>query len=240
MDTQPIHHIAVIPDGNRRLARRRGLPGPQGHVEGMKKFGEVAKETFRLGVRYFTFWAASESNLTKRTKEEVAVLMMLFRDEIVRQLQAKEFDELHVRVRVHGKGLEILGDKKFTDAVRDLEEKSSKYTDKQLTILFGYNGTTEMLEAIQSIASESRIKNQELRITDELIRTHLWTGELPDVDLVIRTGSAGDPHNSAGFMMWLTKESQFYFTDTYFPDFGKKGLAEAFEEYARRERRLGK
>ncbi|MDP3725515.1 MAG: polyprenyl diphosphate synthase [Nanoarchaeota archaeon] len=233
MESIPMHLVA-IPDGNRRWAKERGLPGPEGHVEGMKKFGEVAKEAFRLGVRYFTFWAASESNLTKRTKEEVAVLMMLFRDEIVRQLHAKEFDEFQARVRVYGKGLEILGDKKVTDAVRDLEERSSKYTDKQLTVLFGYNGTTEMLEAIE------QVKSEKLKVTDEILRKHLWTGELPDVDLIIRTGSEGDPHNSAGFMMWLTKDSQFYFTDTCWPDFGKEKLGEALEEYTRRERRLGK
>ena len=233
-------HIAIIPDGNRRWAKERGLPGPQGHVEGMKKFGEIAKEAFRLGVRYFTFWAASESNLTKRTKEEVAVLMLLFRDEIVRQLRAKEFEEYKTRVRVYGKGLEILGDKKFTDAVHNLEEESSKYTEKQLTVLFGYNGTTEMLTAIRGIAEDTRHKIQDTKEPEELLRKHLWTGELPDVDFVIRTGSAGDPHNSAGFMMWLTKESQFYFTDTYFPDFGPEKLQEAIEEYARRERRMGK
>ena len=233
MENIPIH-IAAIPDGNRRWAKERGLPGPQGHVEGMKKFGEIAREAFGLGARYFTFWAASESNLTKRTKEEVAVLMMLFRDEIVRQLQAKEFEDMRARVRVYGKGLDILGDEKVIQAVRDLERESSKYTDKQLTVLFGYNGTTEMLEAIE------QVKSEKLKIADEVLRKHLWTGELPDVDLIIRTGSAGDPHNSAGFMMWLTKESQLYFTDTYWPDFNKEELRKAFEEYAARERRLGK
>ncbi len=232
-------HVAAIPDGNRRWAKERGLPGPQGHVEGMKKFGEVAKEAFRLGVNYFTFWAASESNLKKRTKEEVAILMMLFREEIVRQLHAKEFDEIGVRVRVYGKGLDILGDKKFSKAVRDLESESSKYKDKQLTVLFGYNGTTELLEAIAKLTKDPT-GTQDPREAEGVLRKYLWTGELPDVDLVIRTGSAGDPHNSAGFMMWLTKESQLYFTDMYWPDFGRNELRQAIEEYAQRERRLGK
>ena len=233
-------HIAVIPDGNRRWAKDRGLPGPEGHVEGMKRFGEIAKDALQHGVDYFTFWAASESNLQKRTPVEVKVLMTLFRDEIVRQLEEQEFDEYKARVRVYGKGLEILGDEKVTKAVRDLEERSSKYTDRQITVLFGYNGTTEMLEAMQGIAEEARSKNQELSVTDDVLKKYLWTGELPDVDLIVRTGSAGDPHNSAGFMMWLTAESQFHFTDTLWPDFTKKELTKALEEYSSRERRLGK
>jgi len=226
-------HIAVIPDGNRRWAKKQGLPGHEGHVEGMKRFGDIAREALRLGVDYFTFWAASESNLKKRTPVEVKVLMTLFRDEIIRQLEKQEFDEYKARVRVYGKGLEILGDDKVTQAVRDLEEKSSKYTDRQITVLFGYNGTTEMLEAVQGVSKAGESGDE------KSLRRHLWTGDLPDVDLIIRTGTGNDPHNSAGFMMWLTSESQFYFTDTHWPDFTKDELTRTLEEYSSHERRLG-
>ncbi|MEK7479484.1 MAG: undecaprenyl diphosphate synthase family protein, partial [Patescibacteria group bacterium] len=103
-----------------------------------------------------------------------------------------------------------------------------------------YNGTTEMLEAIRKITEDKGQRTKDITEIENALRKHLWTGELPDVDLIMRTGSTGDPHNSTGFMMWLTRESQFYFTDTYFPDFGKEELQRALEEYARRERRLGK
>ncbi len=234
-------HVAAIPDGNRRWAKKRGLPGTAGHAEGLKRFYDVMDEAFAQGVRYFTLWAASESNLTKRTKIEVDFLMTLFRGEILRHLDSKKFIEKQIRVRVRGKGVEMIGDAKFTEAVRKLEEESSQFTEKNLTILFGYNGTTEILEAIRGISEDTITKKQETNEDlEKVLRKHLWTGELPPVDFVIRTGMEGDPHNSAGFMMWQTAESQLYFTETFWPDFGKEEFKKALEEYGERERRLGK
>lgn len=233
-------HVAAIPDGNRRWAKKRGLPGTAGHAEGLKRFYDVMDEAFRLGIRYFTLWAASESNLTKRTKLEVDFLMTLFRGEILRHLDSKKFVEKEIRVRVRGKGVEMIGDPKLTEAVRKLEEESSRFTERNLTILFGYNGTTEMLAAIRGITEDIGQRTKDVGEIEDALRKHLWTGELPPVDFVIRTGMEGDPHNSAGFMMWQTAESQLYFTETFWPDFGKEEFAKALEEYRERERRLGK
>lgn len=233
-------HVAAIPDGNRRWAKKRGLPGTAGHAEGLKHFYDVMDEAFAQGVRYFTLWAASESNLTKRTKLEVDFLMALFRDEILRHLDSKKFIEKQIRVRVRGKGVEMIGNQKLTEAVRKLEEESSQFADRNLTILFGYNGTTEMLEAIRGVAGDPSTSSGSKDEIEAVLRKHLWTGELPPVDFVIRTGMEGDPHNSAGFMMWQTAESQLYFTETFWPDFGKEEFAKALGEYGERERRLGK
>ena len=227
-------HVAAIPDGNRRWAKKRGLSGTAGHAEGLRRFYDVMEEAFEEGVKYFTLWAASESNLTKRTKVEVKFLMDLFQNEMLRHFSSKKFVEKGIRVRIRGKGVEMIGNEKLIKVVQGLEEESSGFTERNLTILFGYNGTTEMREAI------SKIKNEDLEVTDDNIKKSLWTGELPPVDLVIRTGAEGDPHISAGFMMWQTAESQLYFTEMCWPDFGKKEFKKVLREYGERERRLGK
>jgi len=95
-----------------------------------------------------------------------------------------------------------------------------------------------MLDCIKKISEIS--KKRKIKVNDNLIKENLWTGSLPAVDLIIRTGCQGDPHNSAGFMMWQTAYSQFYFTDTLFPDFSPQEFEKAIKNYLKRERRFGK
>ena len=102
-----------------------------------------------------------------------------------------------------------------------------------------YDGREEMIEAIRKIVKKSKAEPN-IKITPELIKENLFTKDLPLVDFLIRTGVEGDPHNSAGFMMWDTSYSQLYFTETTWPDFKEKKLIEALRDYERRERRLGK
>ena len=116
--------------------------------------------------------------------------------------------------------------------------KATKNHDRIFVNLFlAYNGTDEMLKAVRQIVKESR-KNPKLKITPDLVKKNLFTKDLPPVDYLIRTG--GEPHLSAGFMMWDLVYTQLYFTKTYFPDFGKKELRKAIREYQRRDRRFGK
>jgi len=95
-----------------------------------------------------------------------------------------------------------------------------------------------MMAAIKSIVKEART-DKNMKVTEKVLKEHLWSGSLPSVDLLIRTGIENDPHNSVGFMMWHTANSQYYFTNTMYPDFGKKEFAKAIREYQKRERRLG-
>lgn len=226
-------HIAITPDGNRRWAKERGLKPWEGHREGMRRFVELSEAAFEAGISYFTFWAASEDNLTKRTPLEVKFLLMVIRDELERQLDARRFVELKVRVRVIGRWRALIADKKTHRMVERLEQETAGFTERRLTILFGYDGRREMVEAIKKITAE-----RPKRLDYDTVHKALWTHDLPPVDFAIRTG--GEPHWSAGFMMWLTAYSQFYFTETYFPAFTPKELQKALAEYARRERRFGK
>ncbi len=227
-----LNHIAIIPDGNRRWAKARLLNPWDGHTEGVKRFWEIAESANSLGIKYMTFWAASYGNLTKRTPLEVKFLVSLLRQELSKPELRQKLIKGKIRLRVIGEWKEIINDSDLEKVVTDLEQDTSEFTDSNLTILFGYDGQREMLSTVNSL-----IKNGSEASSDDL-HGHLWTGDLPDVDLVVRTG--GEPHWSAGFLMWQTANSQFYFTDMLWPDFKQLELKKALDEFERRERRLGK
>lgn len=225
------NHIAIIPDGNRRWAKARLLNPWDGHTEGVKRFWEIAESANDQGIKYLTFWAASYGNLTKRSALEVKFLIELLRRELSKPELRQKLINGKIRLRVMGEWQQIINDKKLEEVIHGLEDDTAGFTSSNLTILFGYDGQREMISAANAL-----VKSGEL-VTEESLHSALWTADLPDVDLVIRTG--GEPHWSAGFMMWLTANSQFYFTDMLWPDFKTEELKKAFAEYERRERRLG-
>ncbi len=225
-------HVAIIPDGNRRWAKSQGLEVFLGHEKGADQFWEIGDSLLELGTNFITLWVASIDNLTKRTPLEVKFLVSLIKKHLSNQDTINRFIKGEARVRVIGKWKEILKDAELERAIENIEQQTESFSEKAVTVLFGYNGTTEMLEAINSI------KEQNLEATEENIKASLWTSFLPEVDLVIRTG--GEPHWSAGFMMWLTANSQFYFTETLWPAFNEQELSLALEDFAKRQRRFGK
>lgn len=240
-------HVAVIPDGNRRWAKARGLNPWDGHREGAKRFREVSETAFRLGIPYFTFWAASEDNLLKRSRTEIKFLASILKETLRSKKLLEGLKKNEVLVRVIGKWNEILKDKKLAEAIAAVEDATAGFQKNRLTVLFGYDGKREMLDAITRLKIQNSklktpnqfpIPNSKFKITDDGLKQMLWTGDLPAVDLVIRTG--GEPHWSAGFMMWLCADSQFYFTEKFWPEFTAEEFKKALADYARRERRYGK
>ncbi len=227
------NHVAIIPDGNRRWAtthKKEVIWG--GHEQGALQFEQVMRAAFKAGVTYLTIWAASEDNLVRRSKEETGFLVKLLINELRRLHNSPETAEQEIRVRVIGSGVATAGSSELAAAVHAIEEKTKGNKKKQLTILFGYDGRTDMIHAIQEL------RDTTYEIRHESVTKALLTKELPDVDLVIRTG--GEPHNSAGFLMWQTANSQLYFTPTLWPDFGPAELEKALADFNTRERRLGK
>lgn len=227
-----LNHLAMIPDGNRRWAKARLLLPWKGHVEGVKRFWELAEESAQAGIKYLTFWAGSYSNLAKRSKEEVDVLFELMATELAKPELLQKLTQNKTSLRVIGEWELFARDFKLKEALQEVEQKTSGGADHHLTILFGYDGQREMLAAIKSLQQSGQ------EVTTEILQQNLLTAELPAVDLVIRTG--GEPHWSAGFLMWQTANSQFYFTDELWPDFKVPQLKTALEDFERRERRLGK
>jgi undecaprenyl diphosphate synthase len=228
------NHVAIIPDGNRRWAKRHKFLAWKGHEKGVERFRKVADALFKRRVSYITFWAASEDNLTKRSRNEVKFLTLLLKDWLQKELTSKDLVKSETKFRFIGRWKSILvGEDKLEKMIQKLETATKDFTKHHLTILFGYDGQREIIEAIRKIK-----KDQKTEVIDKDIEKALWTGELPAVDLVIRTG--GEPHWSAGFMMWQTANSQFYFTRTLWPEFKKKELEMALDDFSKRDRRFGK
>ncbi len=231
-----LKHLALIPDGNRRWAKKRGLLPWQGHLAGAKNLEKILKKVWELKIPYFTFWGMSADNALKRPKEEVKMLFKIFRSYFHKLLKSREIEKEQVKINVIGRW-ENLFPKDLKELIRKIVEKTKNNQKFFLTLLLAYNGTDEMLEAISKIVKKAKKEN--FNFSEKTLLENLWTGNLPPVDLVIRTGCEKDPHNSAGFMMWQTAYAQFYFTKTLFPEFSSNELERAIKSYFKRERRFG-
>ncbi|OIP75740.1 MAG: di-trans,poly-cis-decaprenylcistransferase [Parcubacteria group bacterium CG2_30_36_18] len=230
------NHVAIIPDGNRRWARKRGIKAWLGHREGVKAFEKILDKSRELKIPYITFWGGSWDNLTKRSKIEINFLFKVYTEQFKRVADDKRIHQNKVKINVLGRWKEILP-KETQEAIERAMEVTKSYNNFFLTFLLAYDGTDEMLDCVQKIAKISQDKK--IKISKNLIKENLWTKDLPPVDLIIRTGCESDPHNSAGFMMWDTIYSQLYFTQTLFPAFSPKEFEQIIEDYSKRERRLG-
>ncbi len=231
------NHVAVIPDGNRRWAKKRGLRPWIGHEVGMKSFEKVLEKSLELRIPYLTFWGGSWDNLTKRPKIEIKFLFKVYADQFKRIANDKRIHQNKVRIDVLGRWREILPEE-TQKAIERAREATKDYNKYFLTFLLAYNGTDEMMACVRKIADLSKEKT--IKVTEKLIKENLWTKDLPPVDLIIRTGCEDDPHISAGFMMWDAAYSQLYFTRTFLPAFEPKEFEEIIKDYSERERRKGK
>ncbi|HMR55237.1 MAG TPA: polyprenyl diphosphate synthase, partial [Candidatus Doudnabacteria bacterium] len=223
---------AIIPDGNRRWAKAHRLLPWQGHEEGVKRFWEIVQEVVNSGVNYLTFWAGSYGNLQKRSRQEVGVLFRILAEEITKPELLDLLIRNQTKLEVFGEWEEFSTNPKLKDLLEGVKDKTKHFVGRKLTLLFGYDGQREMLNAQEQLRTNGE------EVTSDNLRKQLWTGELPDVDLLIRTG--GEPHWSAGFMMWHTANSQLFFTEDFWPAFTTVQLKTALEDFERRERRLGK
>ena len=226
------NHIAVIPDGNRRWAKAKGLNPWVGHEHGANALKKITKDIFGAGIKYFTFWASSEDNIKKRDPQEVAFYFKLVK------LAFNDFEKDSYAQKNQIK-VDFLGswEQMFPADVKEvlyrIKEKTKNYTRHFMTFLLAYDGRSEMLRALEKISKDNPVT----KVTPELLKDSLLTKNLPPVDLVVRTG--GEPHWSAGFMMWDVADSQLYFTETLWPDFNKVELDKALSTYSSTHRRLG-
>lgn len=225
-------HIAFIMDGNRRWARERHLPLLFGHKKGAGRIEPLVSYAAKRGIGFVTFWAFSSENW-KRGEKEVGFLMRVFRD-FIKSSVVNRMMEKGVRVRVIG-DIEFFPED-IVKGVREIIEKSKDNTAITVTFALNYGGRGEILRAVSKII-ESEIRNQKSEIKEEEFGSYLYAKDLPDPDMIIRTGGE---QRLSGFMPWQSVYSELYFTEMYWPDFDEKAFGEALEEYARRERRFGK
>lgn len=225
-------HVAIIMDGNGRWARKRGLPRIIGHRNGMKAVKRATIAADELGISVLTLYAFSTENW-KRPKEEVDYLMSLPQEFLA--LELEELIEKNVQVRMMGHTDE-LPSHTFA-AMKEAIERTKHNTGLILNFALNYGSHREITEAVREIAE--KVKQGDIEpedITEDLLGTSLLSGELPDPDLLIRTGGELRLSN---FMLWQTAYSELWFTDLYWPEFGRVQLAEAVAEYQRRTRRYG-
>ncbi|MCD7970886.1 MAG: isoprenyl transferase [Alistipes sp.] len=232
-DTSKIpQHVAIIMDGNGRWAKSRGKERLSGHIQGVESVRVVLKAARKAGVRYLTLFVFSTENWGRPT-DEVQGLMALLCESIAGEIDS--LVENGVRVR-------IIGDR---DSMPDgviphldtIEQKTAGCTDINLILAINYGSREEMLHAAKEIAAKAaggEIRPEE--IDAGMFAGHLYTGGIPDPDLLIRT--SGELRLS-NFLLWQTAYTEFYFTDIYWPDFGEEEFSRALAQYALRERRYG-
>ena len=227
-------HIAIIMDGNGRWARRRHMPRIAGHRAGVAAVRSTVETAARIGIPALTLYAFSEENWKKRPKTEVDFLMRL----LCRYLQAeiKTLNENNIRLNYIGRQHELP-----ESVQREMEEArcaTSKNTGMLLTLALNYSARSEIVDAFRSLA-EAASRNGGLNhmvIDEQSIADHLYTRELPDHDLVIRT--SGEMRLS-NFLLWQLAYAEIYVTQTLWPDFRGTQLLEGIEEYQKRDRRYG-
>lgn len=221
-------HVAIILDGNGRWAKAKGMPRNYGHVQGAKNVERICEDAWHMGIKYLTVYAFSTENW-RRSRDEVDALMTLLRNYM--KTCVKTAKKNHMRVRVIGDKTGLAKD--IQDSITNLERESRDQDGLNFTIAINYGSRDEICRAVQKIAEEG-IRPAE--ITEDVIAAHLDTVGIPDPDLLIRT--SGELRLS-NYLMWQLAYTEFYFTDTPWPDFSKEELAKAIEKYNQRERRYG-
>jgi undecaprenyl diphosphate synthase len=226
-------HVAIIMDGNGRWANTRALPRVSGHRAGIKPVRETVEHCRAVGIDVLTLFAFSSENWS-RPAEEVRGLMSLFLDALKREID--ELDANGIRVR-------FIGDRErlspsLDAATQEAEARTAKNTGMQLVIAVAYGGRWDIVQSARRLAAD--VKSGKLEpdaIGEEMLSARLQTGELPEVDLLIRSGGE---HRVSNFLLWDLAYSEIYFSDLLWPQFTVEELTRAFEFYSQRHRRFGR
>ncbi len=222
-------HVAIIPDGNRRWAKERGLPTILGHKQGVEQSKKLIRSAMEAGVEVLTFFGFSTENW-QRAPDEVKYLLDLY--ERFARKEARDLASQGVQFRAYGQ-LERFPQSLQT-ALAETMALTKENTKFVLNICLSYGGRDDLVRAIQKIVA-SGIRHE--NITEDLVSQSVDLADLPSPDLIIRT--SGEQRLS-GFLTWQSVYSELYFTDSNFPDFGKEEFLAALAEYELRQRRYGK
>ena len=226
-------HLAIIMDGNGRWAKQRGKLRVFGHENGVKAVRETVETAAKIGIEHLTLYAFSTENW-KRPKLEVETLMKLLVASLRKEL--KTLNDNNIRLRAIGR-IESLPQKALKE-LREVMEMTGKNTGTTLTLALSYGSREELTTAVKSLCT--KVKNNIIspgNIDEAIINEHLYTHDLPDVDLLIRTSGE---YRISNFLLWQIAYAELYFTDVFWPDFSEQHLIEALKDYQNRERRFGK
>ena len=227
-------HVAIVMDGNGRWAKQRGLPRTEGHGAGEQALWDTVMGALDVGVKWLTVYAFSTENW-RRPQSEVRYLMNFNRGLL--QRRRDELNDLGVRIRFTGR-MDWRVPRSVAremEVSRELTKDNSRMT---LTIAFNYGGRTEIADAVKRIIEDherGRLRGE--RITPESISSRLYHPDMPDPDLLIRTGGEMRISN---FLLWEAAYAELWFTPVFWPDFNREHLFEAIRDYQKRDRRFGK
>ena len=226
--TNPLQHIAIIMDGNGRWAKERGLPRKLGHKKGAEALKNLLTEGKKLGVHYLTVYAFSAENWG-RPQEEVNDLMGLLGYYL--EQESKLLIENQIRFRTIGNLSHL--DPKLREKVEALQERTKEFDQLHLTVALSYGARQELVHAVQALIKDGVDADE---ISEQTIAEKLDTADLPELDLLIRTGGE---QRLSNFLLWQSAYTELYFTETYWPDFTAEHLSEAMACFGNRERRYG-
>lgn len=221
-------HVAIIMDGNGRWAASRGLARIEGHERGTENIRQITQAAGEIGIKYLTLWAFSTENW-RRPREEVEGILAILSHAI-----DSETEELHrqgAQLRHIGELDALAPD--LQKSIRDAIQLTQGNTKLVLTLAFNYGGRQEVLQAVKQVIRDGLTPED---ITEESFGDRLFTKDIPDPDLIIRTSGE---YRMSNFLIWQAAYAEFFFTSRFWPDFGPDDLREAVADYMRRERRFG-
>ncbi len=225
-------HIAIIPDGNGRWAKKKGMPRNYGHKVGAEVYRKITEYASGIGLKYMSFYAFSTENW-RRSKDEVGGLMKLLGYYL--DLTREDLDRLHLKLVFSGRRDEL--GETFLAKIDDVVDYTSHNDGLVCNIALNYGGRDELVHAVRRIAQSVKDGSVDVSDIDEqMISGNLFHPEIPDPDMIIRT--SGEERTS-NFLMWEGAYSELYFTDVLWPDFKPADLEKAIDEFNRRNRRFG-
>ena len=226
-------HIAIIMDGNGRWATSHNLPWLAGHREGINSVREIVRICGEIGIEYLTLYTFSSENWNRPVKEVSSIMKLLF------STIKKEVENLHknnVRLLAIGK-LDDLPQKSYQEIMEGIN-KTKENTGLNLILALSYGSRQELLRAVRRIVDSSKIDEIKIdEIDEDMISKELYTSEIPDPDLLIRTGGENRISN---FLLWQSAYTEFYMVDVFWPEFREKELINSIEDYQARQRRFGR
>ncbi len=225
-------HVAIIMDGNGRWAKERGLPRREGHRQGVETVRRIVRHSSHLGIKVLTLFAFSTENW-RRPAREVNYLMSLPEKYFDSEMPELKRNKVRIKTIGHSEGLPLKVQKALNNGVEETRDN----TGMILNFALNYGSRGEILRAANLILEDARKGKIKGRISEKLFARYLYTYDIPDPDLVIRT--SGELRLS-NFLLWQAAYSELYFVDVYWPDFTRVHLLEAVHDYQRRKRRFGK
>jgi len=227
-------HVGLIPDGNRRWARKQGLDIKMGHLNGYKTLKDILYSFFHAGIQYLTVYALSLENARKRSKEELKYIYKI----IIKAIETIMSEEIVVKERVK---FRILGrlhllPSNVREKVEELHEFTKDFNDNFVNILIMYDGQAEIVDAVKKMIKKN-VNPEE--IDTNTLKNYLYTNSFPEVDFIVRTGME-DGARISGFCLWDASYAEFKFRNEYWPEYSAELLVADLEEYVERNRRRGK